>query len=315
MSIITIERASIDDADRLTALKKVTFDKEVKKWLSTQDDVIDFNIQPPGYSSIEMTNYMIKKLNYFKVVYDEVIVGGVIVTVSGKSYGRIDRIFIAPDYQGKGIGSKVIDLIEKEFPTVRTWDLETSSRQINNHRFYEKMGYRTTFETDDEFCYIKKLGTPKENEHVIEDKELTSIQYENCNMAKTECYQVNMEESSFSNSNLMHTHVSNCNLSHSKFQNINFRNTLFADLNLSKSELVQVTLSGVHFIDTNQGNEKNLMSFERCDLEGGKLTNCNLRNVEIDTCEMEGMKINNIPVEELLEAYAHVNKKTLSTKI
>ena len=39
MSIITIERASIHDADRLTALKKVTFDEEAKKWLSTQDDV------------------------------------------------------------------------------------------------------------------------------------------------------------------------------------------------------------------------------------------------------------------------------------
>lgn len=315
MSIITIERASIHDAYILTALKKVTFDEEAKKWLSKQDDVTDYNIQPPGYSSIEMTTYMIKKLNYFKVIYDEAIVGGVIVTVSGKSYGRIDRIFIAPDYQGKGIGSKVINFIEKEFPTVRTWDLETSGKQINNHRFYEKMGYRTTFETEDEFCYIKKLGMPKEHEHVVEDMELTSIQYENCNMANTECYQVNMEESSFSNSNLMNSHVSNCNLSHSKFQNINFRDTLFADLNLSNSELVQVTLSGVHFIDTNQGNEKNPMSFERCDLEGGKVTNCNLRNVEIDACEMEGMKINNIPVEELLEAYAHVNKKTLSSKI
>jgi len=309
MSTIRIEKASITDAEKLTEIKKRTFDEEAKKWLPNQENIIDYNIQPPGYSSIEMTKYMIKELNYFKVIYNKTIVGGIIVTISGKSFGRIDRIFVDPDSQGKGIGSKVIDLIEKEFPNVRAWDLETSSRQLNNHYFYEKMGYQATFKTEDEYCYIKRIETPLGIEKSVENEDISGTQYENCNMAKTECYQVTLEGSSFSNSNLMSSHINNCNLSHSKFHNINFRNTLFADLNFSNSEMALVTLDGVRFVDTSLGDEGNPITFERCDLKGSKINNSNLRNVEIQQSDITGMKINNIPVEDLLELYYHVNKK------
>ncbi|MFJ7825706.1 GNAT family N-acetyltransferase [Psychrobacillus sp. NPDC096623] len=308
MSLITIEKATITDAEKLTEIKKRTFDEELKKWLPTQENVIDYNIQPPGYSSIEMTKYMIRELEYFKVLQDKEIVGGIIITISGISYGRIDRIFIDPNYQGKGIGSRVINLIENEFPNVRTWDLETSGRQINNHYFYEKMGYRTTFETEEEYGYLKKIETSSEIENLVENKNISSIQYENCDMAKTEFYGVNLEGSSFSNSNVMNSHISNCNLSHSKFQNLNLRNSLYADLNLSNSEMIFVTLGGVNFIDTNLGDENMPISFERCDLEGSKFSNSNLRNVEIQNSDLTGMKIDNVPVEELIDAYYQLNK-------
>ena len=309
MSFITIEKATITDAEKLTEIKKRTFDEEAKKWLPNHDDVIDYNIQPPGYSSIEMTKYMIRELEYFKVLQDNEIIGGIIITISGKSFGRIDRIFVDPNYQGKGIGSRVINLVEEEFPNVRTWDLETSSKQINNHYFYEKMGYRTTFESEDEYGYQKKIETSSEEENVVENKDISSIQYVNCDMAKTEYYDVNLEGSSFSNSNLMNSHISNCNLSHSKFQNINLRNSLYADLNLSNSEMIFVTLGGVSFIDTDLGDENMPISFERCDLEGSKFSNSNLRNVEIQKSDLTGMKIDNVPVEDLIDAYYQLNKK------
>ncbi|MFS8354879.1 GNAT family N-acetyltransferase [Bacillus nitratireducens] len=309
MSTIRIEKASITDAEKLTEIKKRTFDEEAKKWLPNQENIIDYNIQPPGYSSIEMTKYMIKELNYFKVIYNKTIVGGIIVTISGKSFGRIDRIFVDPDSQGKGIGSKVIDLIEKEFLNVRAWDLETSSRQLNNHYFYEKMGYQATFKTEDKYCYIKRIETLLGIEKSVENEDISGTQYENCNMAKTECYQVTLEGSSFSNSNLMSSHINNCNLSHSKFHNIYFRNTLFADLNFSNSEMALVTLEGVRFIDTSLGDEGNPITFERCNLKGSKIKNSNLRNVEIQQSDITGMKINDIPVADLLELYYHVNKK------
>ncbi|WP_020060330.1 GNAT family N-acetyltransferase [Bacillus sp. 123MFChir2] len=309
MSTIKIEKASIIDAKRLTEISEKTFNEEAKKWLPDRGDTIDYNIQPPGYASIEMTKYMIKALNSFKILYNETIVGGIIVTISGHSFGRIDRIFVDPNYQGKGIGSKVITLIEQEFSNVKTWDLETSSKQINNHFFYEKMGYEATFKTEDEYCYIKRIGTSSEIENLIENENISGTQYENCNMAKTECYQVTLEGSSFSNSNMMSSHINNCNLSRSKFHNINFRNTLFADLNFSNSEMAFVTLNGVRFIDTNLEDEENPITFKRCNLKGSKITHSNLRNVEIEQSDITGMKINNIPVADLLELYYQVNKK------
>ncbi|MEC0094304.1 GNAT family N-acetyltransferase [Paenibacillus macquariensis] len=287
---------------------KNTFDEEARRWILNQE-ISDYNIQPPGYSSVEMTKYMIEELVYYKIIYNKDIVGGIIVTITGKSFGRIDRIFVDPDYQGRKIGSRVIELIEKEFPTVRTWDLETSSRQVNNHHFYEKMGYRTNFKTEDEYCYTKRKESSSDIENLIENKDISNTQYENCNMEKTECYQVNLEGSSFSNSNLMNTHISNCNLSHSKFQNINFKHSFYADLNLSYSKIRLVTLGGVHFIDTNLGDDKEPLSFERCDLQGTKISNSNLRNLQITDSDITGMTIDNIPVEKLLEVYYQELKK------
>ncbi|EJR54602.1 hypothetical protein IIM_01542 [Bacillus cereus VD107] len=306
MTIISIEKATILDAEKLTEIMRRTFDEEAKQWLCDQDGVIDYNIQPPGYSSVEMTIYSIEELDYFKVILDGKIVGGIIVTISGKSYGRIDRIFVDPIHQGKGIGSQVINLIEEEFPSVRIWDLETSSRQINNHHFYKKMGFETIYETEDEYCYVKRINTISNEENLVKNKDMKSGQYENCNLANTEYYQVNLRDSSFVNSNVMNINMSNCNFSHSKFRNINLRNSSYADLNLSVSKFNLVTLGGVQFKNTNLGENKEPISFERCDLEGSKINNSNLKNVEIQNSDITGMKINNIPVEELLELYNRV---------
>ncbi|MED0987235.1 GNAT family N-acetyltransferase [Bacillus paramycoides] len=306
MTIISIEKATILDAEKLTEIMRRTFDEEAKQWLCDQDGVIDYNIQPPGYSSVEMTIYSIEELDYFKVILDGKIVGGIIVTISGKSYGRIDRIFVDPIHQGKGIGSQVINLIEEEFPSVRIWDLETSSRQINNHHFYKKMGFETIYETEDEYCYVKRINTISNEENLVKNKDMKSGQYENCNLANTEYYQVNLRDSSFVNSNVMNINMSNCNFSHSKFRNINLRNSSYADLNLSGSKFNLVTLGGVQFKNTNLGENKEPISFERCDLEGSKINNSNLKNVEIQNSDITGMKINNIPVEELLELYNRV---------
>ncbi|QWG28165.1 GNAT family N-acetyltransferase [Bacillus mycoides] len=306
MAMIFIEKATILDAEKLTEIMKRTFDEEAKQWLCGQEGVIDYNIQPPGYSSIEMTMYSIEELDSFKVIMGEEIIGGIIATITGKSYGRIDRIFVDPKHQGIGIGAQVIDFIEEEFPSVRIWDLETSSRQINNHHFYKKMGYETIFETEDEYCYVKKIKTALSEENLVKNKDMKSEQYENCNLENTEYYQVNLKDSSFVNSNVMNINMSNCSLSQSKFKNINLRNSSYADLNLSGSKFNLVTLGGVQFKNTNLGAEKEPILFDRCDLEGCTISNSNLKNVEIENCNITGMKINGIPVEELLELYNRV---------
>ncbi|PEA75808.1 GNAT family N-acetyltransferase [Bacillus wiedmannii] len=306
MTIISIEKATILDAEKLTEIMTRTFDEEAKRWLCDQGDVIDYNIQPPGYSSVEMMKYSIEELDSFKVIMDDKIIGGIIVTISGKSYGRIDRIFVEPDYQGKGIGSHVIKSIEVEYPSIRIWDLETSSRQINNHHFYKKMGYEIIFKSEDEYCYVKRKYVESAEENLIINNDMKNSQYENCNLANTEYYQVSLKNSSFVGSNMMNMKMSNCNVSQSKFRNINFKSSLYADLNLSGSKFSFVTLGGVHFKDISLGEGKHPISFNRCDLEGSTISNSNLKNMEIENCDITGMKINGIPIEKLLELYNKV---------
>lgn len=306
MTIISIEKATILDAEKLTEIMTRTFDEEAKRWLCGQGDIIDYNIQPPGYSSVEMMRYSIEELDSFKVMLDGKIIGGIIVTISGKSYGRIDRIFVEPVYQGKGIGSNVIKLIEEEYPSIRIWDLETSSRQLTNHHFYKKMGYEIIFKSDDEYCYVKRITVESAEENLIKNKK--NNQYENCNLANTEYYQVNLKNSAFVGSNIMHMNMnmSNCNVSQSKFRNINFKRSLFADLNLSGSKFNLVTLGGVQFKNTSLGDEKESILFDNCDLEGTVIHNSNLKDIEIENCDITGIEINGIQIEKLLALYNKV---------
>jgi GNAT superfamily N-acetyltransferase len=303
---IAIEKASLEDAVLLTKIKKEAFDAEAVRWLDDKS-VIDYNIQPPGYDSIEMNRFMIRELEVYKVIADKQLAGGIIVTLSGATYGRIDRIFINPDFQGKGIGSSVMQLIEKEFPEVRVWNLETSARQKNNHYFYEKMGFRTTFESEEEYCYEKRIENDVKDKRLLKGKNLSGRLYEHSDLSNSVCYGVILKESSVSNSNLMDIHVSNCNMRNGKYQNINFTHSLFADLNLSYSEIAHVTLGAVRFLNTNLGEGKDPLSFEGCNLQGSKFSNCNLKGVEIQKSDLSGMKIENIPVEELLEAYKRLH--------
>ena len=307
--MITIQKADITDAETLTAIMKKTFDEETRRWLSNEP-IVDYNIQPPGYDSVEVTNYMIEELVYYKINHNEEIVGGIILTLTGTSFGRIDRIFVDPDYQGNKIGSTaLIFIMEEEFANIATWDLETSSRQLNNHHFYEKLGFEIAYTTEDEYGYIKRKERSLIDGNFVENQDISNTHYEDCNLEKVSYYDVNLEESSFSNSNLYGVHYSNCNLGHAKFQNINLRHSFFADLNLSNSKMRFVTLGGVQFLDTTLGDEKEPLSFERCDLQGTQISNSNLRNLQITNSDLTGMTIDNIPVEKLLEVYYRELKK------
>jgi GNAT superfamily N-acetyltransferase len=304
---ITIEKASFEDAALLTKIKKEAFDAEAVRWLDEDKSVVDYNIQPPGYGSIEKNRYMIRELEVYKVIADKQMAGGIFITLTGTTYGRIDRIFIHPDFQGKGIGSTVMQLIEKEFPEVRIWNLETSARQKNNHYFYEKMGFRTTFESEEEYCYEKRIEKNVKDKRLLKGKNFSGRLYEQCDLSNSVCYGVNLEGSSVSNSNLMDIHLSNCNMRSGKYQNINFTHSLFADLNLSYSEIAHVTLGAVRFLNTDLGEGEDPLSFEGCNLQGSKFSNCNLKGIEIQESDLSGMKIDNIPVEELLEAYKRLH--------
>lgn len=50
--MITIQKAVISDAEKLTEIMKKTFDEEARRWILNQE-ILDYNIQPPGYSSVE----------------------------------------------------------------------------------------------------------------------------------------------------------------------------------------------------------------------------------------------------------------------
>lgn len=266
-----IRKAVIEDAPALAAIMKTTFDVEQQRW-SPGSTVQDNNLRPPGYDSAEIHTYFIQQAYYFVIEMDGQIIGGACVDYPGRRHARIDRIFVDPAFQGCGIGSKVLAFLEREFPAVAVWKLETSGKQLNNHHFYEKAGYSRIYESEMEFGYEMHTAVSAENVELaaqFKDQSLPKAEFENCLMSDADFYNMNLEKACFNNSNLSGSLFTDCNLSGSKFTNLNLTDTLLSNLRLT----------------------------------GSQIFGCDLSNVDIRHCNTEGLRIEGILLEDLLVAY------------
>ncbi|QPC48093.1 GNAT family N-acetyltransferase [Mangrovibacillus cuniculi] len=289
METIKISRATLEDIPTLTRVMEKTFRAEADMLLGKDTTDSDSNILPPGFDSVSANEYMWRELDYYKVSQNQELIGGIIVTITGRQYGRIDRIFINPEYQGAGIGSYAMKHVEALYPNVRLWDLETSARQLSNHHFYEKLGFKRVFETEEEISYVKRIGDVDGTHLVKVNQQLSNSSFEQSDLNNTSFYQSTLSQVAFSNSSLFQAHFTNCNMEQTRFQNINLRSTLFADLNISGSTFNQVTASN--------------LQIENTDLTGTAITNCTVKDVSIEGESLTGLSINGISVEELLKVY------------
>lgn len=287
-ALVRLRRAQMEDAAMLTETCIRAFDQAMKEWSKGPDD-LDPNLCPPGYSSVHMHRYVIREWDYFTVELGNYMIGGVSVQVLGCGYARLDKIFIDPAWQGRGVGAQVVRLIEAAYPEVAVWRLETSGRQPNNHHFYEKMGYERLYSSKDEYGYEKRLHH--------------SVQKPILDKGSVEFIQAHLEEGRISSSNLSRLRVTDCNLSGSRFTNLNMTDMLLADLRLSGSVVEWSALDGIHFRDTHLGAERRPMQWERCDLAGTVFRACDLSGVQLNGCSVKGMKIDGVAVEDLLAAY------------
>jgi ribosomal protein S18 acetylase RimI-like enzyme len=77
-----------------------------------------------------------------KAVLGHRIVGAGRAAVDGSTL-HIGRLVVAPDQQGRGIGTRLLLALEAGAPaSVRTFSLFTGHRSAANLRLYERLGYR-----------------------------------------------------------------------------------------------------------------------------------------------------------------------------
>ncbi len=129
--MITIKRATVEDAEEILDVKIRAFKEEVEL----------YGFGPPGYDLLENITKTISQCFYYKIVDDNKIVGGIGVWDKGNRCYGIGSVFIDLAYQSKGIGSLAMECIEKKFPEASKWILETPYKSYRNHYFYEKMGF------------------------------------------------------------------------------------------------------------------------------------------------------------------------------
>jgi L-amino acid N-acyltransferase YncA len=129
--MITIKKAEINDAEEILDVKIRAFKEEVDL----------YGVCPPKYDSLENLINSISKCNYYKIVDDEKIIGGMSVQNKGNGHYWLGSIYIDSLYQNKGVGSLAMNYINKEYPNAIKWTLETPHKSYRNHHFYEKFGF------------------------------------------------------------------------------------------------------------------------------------------------------------------------------
>lgn len=90
-------------------------------------------------------------------VYDDGVVKGVI-RVSGN---EIEKLFVEPQFQGQGIGAKLLRYAVGELNADELWALEYNTRGIS---FYQRHGFELTGEKiiEDEWVPLLKLKRKKD---------------------------------------------------------------------------------------------------------------------------------------------------------
>lgn len=146
-----IELASEKDAGAILELQKIAF---YQRGL----DYNNMNLKPL-VESLDEYKQAFSKYTCLKAVVDGRIVGSVRASESdGTCY--ISRLIVHPEYQGRGIGSKLMFEMEKLFrKTVKRFELFTGGRDHRNILTYRNLGYtvfRSSYDGEVPIVYLEK---------------------------------------------------------------------------------------------------------------------------------------------------------------
>lgn len=145
-----ILQAEKKDLEEILQVQYAAFRKEA-------EDFNDFEIEPMT-QTVAVLEEEYETYTFLKVLNNE---GKIIASIrghieNGTSY--IGKTFVHPDYQGKGIGTKMIHTLE-QMNTAPRYEINASIRCPQNIRLYEKLGYVRFKETRTEnngFVYLEK---------------------------------------------------------------------------------------------------------------------------------------------------------------
>lgn len=135
---ILFEKATLEDAEELLEVQRKSFQEAL--------DLYEDYDTNPMFEKIEKISYKIQNQNYYKILADGRIIGGLHACKLADFECYLNRIFILPSFENLGIGKKAIKFIEeeKDFADAKRWRLDTPHKSFKNHFFYEKLGYVRT---------------------------------------------------------------------------------------------------------------------------------------------------------------------------
>lgn len=123
------------DAEELLTLQKAAFLSEA--------ELYGMDAVPAMLENLAQMRDAMRGHLFLKAVDNGRIVGSVRANLDGPEGEtcRIGRLVVAPDCQRQGIGSRLMDAIEKRFPRAGHYEIFTGQKSIGNIRLYRRLGY------------------------------------------------------------------------------------------------------------------------------------------------------------------------------
>ncbi len=128
-----IERAEVEDAKEILDLQKLAYKSEA-------DIYSDYTI-PPLTQAIEEIRLDFENQIFLKTSSNGKIIGSVRAELRQETC-LIGRLIVHPDFQNRGIGTKLMNEIESYFIKAKRFELFTGHRSERNIYLYQKLGYK-----------------------------------------------------------------------------------------------------------------------------------------------------------------------------
>lgn len=128
----TITRATVADAETILQLQLEAYQSEARLY---NDWLI-----PPLVQTLEELREEFDTGTVLKAISDGRLIGSVRASESG-GVAHIGRLIVAPDLQGRGIGTALLNAIEACYPPTTSFELFTGSLSVDNIRLYRRHGY------------------------------------------------------------------------------------------------------------------------------------------------------------------------------
>lgn len=133
---VRLSRATSDDTGVLTENQARTFAEDAQRRLDRPFG------GPSGYDSPAWNGAMVATAYFYKITFDDVLVGGLIVSRPDWSHFHLARVWIDPAHQGRGIGTRALLVVEARFPQATLWTVEVPAWAYRRQHFYQNAGYQ-----------------------------------------------------------------------------------------------------------------------------------------------------------------------------
>ncbi|MBB5779848.1 ribosomal protein S18 acetylase RimI-like enzyme [Nonomuraea jabiensis] len=130
-----IERATTADAGEILTVQRAAYVSEAQLY---GDPYI-----PPLIESLEQIRKVIEGAVVLKALDAGRVIGAVRGQVSGTTC-LVGRLVVAPDHQGRGIGTALLTALHEAVPEAAAFDLFTGHLSEANLKLYRRLGYRET---------------------------------------------------------------------------------------------------------------------------------------------------------------------------